>query len=683
MLAPKFSCPFIDNQPHLDYHTKYEAWREGGEQVKKEKEFVKVFTYEMLDAIARIWTRSTISLVDVRHQYIYTEHPMRDYRMPSSMLVYTYGGNASVQLNETVFCMERFGIFHGGKGTTLSILPDAGTLGSFMVFYKAEPPSFFKKDLQRLLEQVDPFVQQFGYEPGNPLGLMRLCEQMLDSWSRATSMNHLHTKSLFYLTMHQIYRELESTAVKVLQPDRVAAVKQYLDDHYTQPVSMQAIARRLSISGGQLTRLFKEREGKSLQEYLIQKRLAVACEHLIHTDATIKEIAAGCGFTDEINLIRMFKKHFRMTPGSYRKINAMPMQDHDIDNLSQRLYNETGLDELVKSQRDGEFMMLGQTRSKQTILAAAISLMLLLSACGTAPANTTNGAAVQNTPAPAAVASKTEASEGQATRMYTDLAEREVEIPARAERIVTINMTGEAIALGIKPVGASETFMQYLDDEEKAGIESVGGADINFEKIASLEPDLIITPERVTQPETLEAYSKIAPTVVGPFFRGAEVSLRTVGEILGRSEEAEAWLEAYEEKAQRTKEALSHVVKEGQTGIVLQFYQKSIYVYPSGTYPTVNEVLGLKVPVESMKELTRGLELSQEVLPEYAADHIFVTTSLDYDQEYYDEILSSSIWQNLPAVKNDQVYFIGSRISGGDALSLDWALDEVVRLMSK
>lgn len=40
--------------------------------------------------------------------------------LPIGMLVYAYGGIANVQLNEAIFSMERFGLFHGGKGTTLA-----------------------------------------------------------------------------------------------------------------------------------------------------------------------------------------------------------------------------------------------------------------------------------------------------------------------------------------------------------------------------------------------------------------------------------------------------------------------------------------------------------------------------------------------------------------------------------
>ncbi|MFD1904989.1 hypothetical protein ACFSQ7_14545 [Paenibacillus rhizoplanae] len=65
---------------------------------------------------------------------------------------------------------------------------------TFMVFYKAESPLLFKKHLQQLLEQVNPFVQQFGYTPSNPILLLDWFQQMLNDWNRGKAMDQLQAK---------------------------------------------------------------------------------------------------------------------------------------------------------------------------------------------------------------------------------------------------------------------------------------------------------------------------------------------------------------------------------------------------------------------------------------------------------------------------------------------------------
>lgn len=269
------------------------------------------------------------------------------------------------------------------------------------------------------------------------------------------------------------------------------------------------------------------------------------------------------------------------------------------------------------------------------------------------------------------------------TKIYTDTTGRKVEIPTNPQRIVTVNMTAEVIALGIKPVGASENWLNPLDDEQRLGIESVGSATaLNLEKILELEPDLIITFEKITDKELLDSLSKIAPTVVGPFFGDSIENLRTIGNMIGRETEAEAWISAYEAKADSTREALSTSVPQGKTTLVLRLSsEKSMALFPISTWPTVYEVLGLTLTAApELAEITSGYNLSLEKLTEYDPDYIFITGAGDFDTlAYQNELLESSVWQQLSAAKNNQVYFLGSRITTGDVLALDWALDEIVR----
>ncbi len=273
-------------------------------------------------------------------------------------------------------------------------------------------------------------------------------------------------------------------------------------------------------------------------------------------------------------------------------------------------------------------------------------------------------------------------------KIYTDKAGRDVEVPVRPERIITVNMTAEAIALGVKPIGAADNWLVNLSDSQKEGIESVGAVKaLNFEKILELEPELIITPMNVTDEEAIASLSKIAPTVVGPFFGDALENIRTIGDLLDRSEEAEAWISAYQARSKETKEKLADVIVEGSSALVVQLSSKdNTYIYPSSTWPVVYDVLGLTLPdAAELKTLTAAASLSLEQLTEYDPEYIFLTTSgsdagMD---ELVQNYTDNAVWKGLSAVKNNHVYIMGSRLSSGDVLALDWALDEVVRAVEE
>lgn len=148
-----------------------------------------------------------------------------------------------------------------------------------------------------------------------------------------------------------------------------------------------------------------------------------------------------------------------MTPSDYRKINALSMQVDGIDNDSHLPYDERELASLVKSYRDGESTMFGTLRSKEMILAAAISMMLLLTACtsGT-PAN--NGGTANTTPAQTQQATQQEGSETKASEAVSQTrtistVKGDVEVPNNPQRVVVDYLVGDVVALGVTPLGVA------------------------------------------------------------------------------------------------------------------------------------------------------------------------------------------------------------------------------------
>ncbi|MBD2844390.1 AraC family transcriptional regulator [Paenibacillus sp. IB182496] len=652
----------------------------------------QVFTPEMVEKMAYIWTRSSISFMDVRHQTIYPNQPLRQYKMPSSTLVYAYGGSAHVQLNETAFAMERFGLFHGGKGTMLSITPEEAVLRSYMVLYKAETPHFFKRDLQRLLEQVNPFVQQFGYAPSNPVWLIHLFEQMMDSWRRATALNHFHTKNLFYQSMYEVYEDLEQEQAMFLQPDPVISAKRYLDEHYTQPIMFQEIAGMFAISGGQLTRLFKKREGQSLQEYLTMKRLEAARHQLENTTATIREIANGCGLVDENTLFRMFKKYYKVSPGDYRKKLVVMMQGYTIDNDYHHLYNEIGLENLAKSQRDGEYTMFGQVRSKQMILAAAMSLMLLLSACTSAtPSNT--GGATNQVPTPTQQVQTTadsgsKGAEAAARTRTVSTVMGDVEVPADPQRVVVNWYAGDVITLGLNVVGSTiglknDSYKKLPYAEQLEYIPFIEKWEP--EEIMALDPDLIVT----YQQEDFEKLKGIAPVLV---ITGDEKSalerLLFLGEATGRSDKALQLIDEFEAELADAKKLIASERFNGKTFTINQDWGATgewagiAFETESRGGTVLYEYLGMTLP-DQVTSLLKGDGniLSYEVAHQYFGDYIIWIENPQMESEYQ----KTAFWSSIPAVSNQHVVTVPKEQYGlfffADVASMTAQLSYITELL--
>ena len=96
-------------------------------------------------------------------------------------------------------------------------------------------------------------------------------------------------------------------------------VKEYLDAHFQEKISLDDLAGRFYINKFYLTRLFKDQFGTSVHSYLAGLRITRGKHLLRFTDLTMEEIAAQCGFGDGNYFVRTFKKIEGITPGDFRK----------------------------------------------------------------------------------------------------------------------------------------------------------------------------------------------------------------------------------------------------------------------------------------------------------------------------------------------------------------------------
>lgn len=92
----------------------------------------------------------------------------------------------------------------------------------------------------------------------------------------------------------------------------------YINEHFSEPISLEQLARASNLSLYYFTRVFSARTGFTPHQYLIATRLNSA-KYLLQTPGIpIKEIAFGCGFNSESSFCSTFRKWEHMTPGEFR-----------------------------------------------------------------------------------------------------------------------------------------------------------------------------------------------------------------------------------------------------------------------------------------------------------------------------------------------------------------------------
>lgn len=100
----------------------------------------------------------------------------------------------------------------------------------------------------------------------------------------------------------------------------VEAVVAYLKTNYSNDISLDDIARHVSVSNAHLSRTFKSETGFGIKEYLTMYRIKQA-EFMLteYHSKSISEIAYDCGFNDSNYFASCFKKAVGVTPTEFRK----------------------------------------------------------------------------------------------------------------------------------------------------------------------------------------------------------------------------------------------------------------------------------------------------------------------------------------------------------------------------
>ena len=87
-----------------------------------------------------------------------------------------------------------------------------------------------------------------------------------------------------------------------------------------QFASVEELAARVNLSPSHFQRLYKEQFGVSCYEDLLSARIKAAQYYLKSTDMSVKEIAAVCGYENDVCFMRRFRERTGVTPTVYRKI---------------------------------------------------------------------------------------------------------------------------------------------------------------------------------------------------------------------------------------------------------------------------------------------------------------------------------------------------------------------------
>jgi AraC family transcriptional activator of pobA len=91
-----------------------------------------------------------------------------------------------------------------------------------------------------------------------------------------------------------------------------------IDKRHAETLSLRDVAQTVGMTPGYLTTLVRRRTGRTVQEWILHRRMTEARRLLSETDLPIAEIARRIGLSDPGYFSRQFRKTFGVPPRSWR-----------------------------------------------------------------------------------------------------------------------------------------------------------------------------------------------------------------------------------------------------------------------------------------------------------------------------------------------------------------------------
>ena len=114
------------------------------------------------------------------------------------------------------------------------------------------------------------------------------------------------------------FGEGEINPINLNTKDKMPMVINYIDSHFLEINSLVELSAHFGYSYSHICKCFRKTYGKSVKEYLNQKKLEYSVE-LLKKGKTLSEIAEALGYSTPYNFSRAFKNFYGDSPANYIK----------------------------------------------------------------------------------------------------------------------------------------------------------------------------------------------------------------------------------------------------------------------------------------------------------------------------------------------------------------------------
>lgn len=229
----------------------------------------------------------------------------------SYMFLYTHNGQGVLKYQDREYTLDQ------GDGFLIDCMQQH--------HYYTKDARWVHSDLHFVGGASDSMYREY-LKWGSPLfhdevssGLQMILEKLVIEWNHIGPYRDLRVSDTIGSLLTYIMTQKAVPKNVGSRYDVVCRAARYLENHFTENITLSALSEKYAVSKYHLSHDFKAYFGTSPIRYLIRFRIEHAKYLLMNTDLPIQTIAFSVGIPDLNNFANHFRKYTGITPSEYRR----------------------------------------------------------------------------------------------------------------------------------------------------------------------------------------------------------------------------------------------------------------------------------------------------------------------------------------------------------------------------
>src|SRR5690625_188843 len=311
----------------------------------------------------------------------------------------------------------------------------------------------------------------------------------------------------------------------------------------------------------------------------------------------------------------------------------------------------------------------------RNVLSISVVFMFIFIIAGCGSADETEGE----------TSTKAEETEETAITITHELGETEVHKNPEKVIVFDFGMLDTLDYLDVDVTGVPQmNIPSYLEKYSGDDYEDIGSLkEPDFEKIANIDPDLIIISGR--QSDLYDELSELGPVIflgvdttryMDSFIENTEI----IGEIFDKEDEVEEELSNIDEQIAEINDKAE---KADKNGLIILANDDKVSAYGQGSrFGLIHDVFGVPAVDEDIEASTHGMNISFEYVAEKDPDLLYVVdrSAAIGEESAAKNVVENELIKNTKAMQNDDIVYLNPDIwylSGGGIISVQEMIQEI------